>query len=78
MSIALSVRQKLIAIVILVCIGYAGFGAYSIYNLTQMSKASGDAAELSRLTTDVKNVEIELLKFERELSSLVWQNKPAY
>ncbi|MDP5055815.1 MAG: methyl-accepting chemotaxis protein [Marinomonas hwangdonensis] len=74
MSIALSVRQKLIAIVILVCVGYAGFGAYSIYNLTQMSKASGDAAELSRLTTDVKNVEIELLKFERELSSLTTSN----
>lgn len=70
MSIALSVRQKLIAIVVLVCLGYAGFGAYSIYNLSQMSSASDDATELSRLTSEVKDVEIALLKFEREMATL--------
>lgn len=74
MSIGLSVRQKLIAIVVLVCVGYAGFGAYSIYNLSQMSNAADDATELSRLTTDVKNVEIDLLKFEREMASLSTSN----
>lgn len=77
MSIALSVRQKLIAIVVLVCIGYAGFGAYSIYNLSQMSGASDDATELSRLTSEVKDVEIALLKFEREMSTLSPSNVDA-
>lgn len=70
MSIALSVRQKLIAIVVLVCIGYAGFGAYSIYNLSQMSGAFDEASELSRLTSEVKDVEIALLKFEREMNTI--------
>lgn len=70
MSIALSVRQKLIAIVVLVCVGYAGFGAYSIYNLSQMSSASDDATELSRLTSEVKDVEIALLKVERKMTSI--------
>lgn len=77
MSIGLSVRQKLIAIVVLVCIGYAGFGAYSIYNLSQMSGASDDATELSRLTSEVKDVEIALLKFEREMSTLSPSNVDA-
>lgn len=77
MSIALSVRQKLIAIVVLVCIGYAGFGAYSIYNLSQMSGASDDATELSRLTSEVKDVEIALLKFEREMSTISPSNVDA-
>lgn len=77
MSIALSVRQKLIAIVVLVCVGYAGFGAYSIYNLSQMSNASDDATELSRLTSEVKDVEIALLKFEREMATLSPDNVDA-
>jgi methyl-accepting chemotaxis protein len=77
MSIALSVRQKLIAIVVLVCVGYAGFGAYSIYNLSQMSNASDDATELSRLTSEVKDVEIDLLTFEREMATLSHENVEA-
>ena len=70
MPFALSVRQKLIAIVMLVCIGYAGFGAYSVYNLSLMSNASDDASDLSRLTTQVKNLEVSLLKFERKMATL--------
>jgi methyl-accepting chemotaxis protein len=70
MPFALSVRQKLIAIVMLVCIGYAGFGAYSVYNLSLMSNASNDASDLSRLTTQVKNLEVSLLKFERKMATL--------
>ncbi|MEL0612360.1 HAMP domain-containing methyl-accepting chemotaxis protein [Marinomonas arenicola] len=77
MSITLSVRQKLIAIVVLVCIGYAGFGAYSIYNLSQMSNASDEATELSRLTNEVKDVEIALLKFEREMATISPDNVDA-
>ncbi|WP_219701230.1 hypothetical protein [Marinomonas lutimaris] len=77
MSIALSVRQKLIAIVVLVCVGYAGFGDYSIYNLSQMSNASDDATELSRLTSEVKDVEIALLQFEREMATLSPDNVDA-
>jgi len=67
---SLSVRQKLMAIVLLVCIGYAGFGAYSVYNLSLLSSASGDASNLSRLTTQVKNLEVSLLKLERKISAL--------
>jgi methyl-accepting chemotaxis protein len=70
MPFALSVRQKLIAIVMLVCVGYAGFGAYSVYNLSLMSNASDDASDLSRLTTQVKNLEVSLLKFERRMATL--------
>jgi len=70
MPFALSVRQKLIAIVALVCIGYTGFGAYSVYNLSLMSRASDDTSDLSRLTTQVKNLEVSLLKFERRMSVL--------
>ncbi|WP_421847312.1 methyl-accepting chemotaxis protein [Marinomonas sp.] len=70
MPFALSVRQKLIAIVVLVCVGYAGFGAYSIYNLSKMSTASNDASELSQLTSEVKDLEIALLKFERGIATL--------
>jgi methyl-accepting chemotaxis protein len=70
MPFALSVRQKLIAIVMLVCVGYAGFGAYSVYNLSLMSNASDDASDLSRLTTQVKNLEVSLLKFERKMATL--------
>jgi methyl-accepting chemotaxis protein len=70
MPIALSVRQKLIAIVVLVSVGYAGFGAYSVYNLSQISSASNNASELNRLTTQVKEVEIAFLKFEREMAAL--------
>ena len=67
---SLSVRQKLMAIVLLVCIGYAGFGAYSVYNLSLLSSASDDASNLSRLTTQVKNLEVSLLKLERKISAL--------
>ncbi|WP_191601699.1 methyl-accepting chemotaxis protein [Marinomonas algicola] len=70
MTIALSVRQKLISIALLVCIGYAGFGAYSVYNLAQISHASNDARELNELTNQVKNLEVSLLKFEREMTQL--------
>ncbi|AEF53094.1 methyl-accepting chemotaxis protein [Marinomonas posidonica] len=70
MSIALSVRQKLIAIVIMVSIGYGGFGAYAIYNLSKMSSAADDASQLSTLTTQVKNIEVSLLKFERAMSEV--------
>lgn len=70
MALALSVRQKLISIALLVCIGYAGFGAYSVYNLAQISSASNDARELNELTNQVKNLEVSLLKFERELTQL--------
>lgn len=70
MSIALSVRQKLIAIVVLVSVGYGGFGAYSIYNLSNMSTAANNASDLSALTTQVKNIEVALLKLERDISTI--------
>ncbi|AWX98982.1 hypothetical protein A8139_02450 [Marinomonas primoryensis] len=70
MPFALSVRQKLIAIVVLVCIGYTSFGAYSVYNLSLMSSAADDASNLSRLITQVKNLEVSLLKFEHKLSAI--------
>ncbi|RBO86223.1 methyl-accepting chemotaxis protein [Marinomonas aquiplantarum] len=76
MSIALSVRQKLIAIVIMVSIGYGGFGAYAIYNLSKMSSAADDASQLSALTTQVKNIEVALLKFERTMSRVTPNNLP--
>ncbi|WP_394180574.1 methyl-accepting chemotaxis protein [Marinomonas posidonica] len=76
MSIALSVRQKLIAIVIMVSIGYAGFGAYAIYNLAKMSSAADDASQLSALTTQVKNTEVVLLKFERTMSVVTTDSLP--
>ncbi|BFM50103.1 methyl-accepting chemotaxis protein [Marinomonas sp. THO17] len=74
MSIALSVRQKLIAIVVLVSVGYGSFGAYSIYNLSNMSVAANNASDLSTLTTQVKNIEVALLKLERDISTLSTQS----
>ncbi|MBJ7536343.1 methyl-accepting chemotaxis protein [Marinomonas transparens] len=71
---SLSVREKLMAIVLLVSIGYAGFGAYSVYNLSLMSNASDDASNLSELTTQVTNLEISRLKFERQIAVLTPDN----
>ena len=61
----LSVRQKLIAILVLVCMGFAGFGLYAVMNFQQMQQAGLKANSIADAYAELSNLEITLLKFER-------------
>lgn len=65
MSLKLSVRQKLIAILLFVCIGFAGFGLYAVMNFQQMQQAGLKANSIADSYAQLSNLEITLLKFER-------------
>lgn len=65
MPLSLSVRQKLIATLVLVCVGYAGFGWYAILNFNQMQTAGLKANRLADSYANLSDLEIDLLKFER-------------
>ncbi|SBS30806.1 Methyl-accepting chemotaxis protein CtpH [Marinomonas aquimarina] len=65
MSLKLSVRQKLIAILVLVCVGFAGFGLYAVMNFQQMQQAGLKANRIADAYAQLSNLEINLLKFER-------------
>ncbi|TPE55262.1 hypothetical protein FJM67_01560 [Maribrevibacterium harenarium] len=65
----LSVRQKLIATLVLVCTGYGAFGFYAIININDLQEASYRANALSDMTTTVKDLEVDLLKLEQSVAS---------
>ena len=69
MSISLSVRQKLIATLVLVCLGFAGFGFYAVINFQQMQQAGLKANKIADSYAHLSNLEITLLKFERHAAS---------
>ncbi|NVK73822.1 MAG: hypothetical protein HWE24_10095 [Oceanospirillaceae bacterium] len=69
MSISLSLRQKLIAVLILVCVGFAGFGFYAIMNFQQMQNASLKANRIADSYANLSNLEVTLLKFERQAAN---------
>lgn len=69
MSLSLSVRQKLIAILVLVCTGFAGFGFYAIVNFQQMQHAALKANRIADSYANLSNLEITLLKFERQAAN---------
>ena len=65
----LSVRQKLIATLVLVCAGYGAFGLYATININALQEASYRANALSDMTTAVKDLEVDLLKLEQSVAS---------
>ncbi|MFD1382968.1 methyl-accepting chemotaxis protein [Rhodanobacter aciditrophus] len=65
MPMSLSVRQKLIAILVLVCLGYAGFGLYAIVNFQRMQEAGMRANAIAASHVDISELEIALLKLEQ-------------
>jgi len=68
-SISLSVRQKLIATLVLVCLGFAGFGFYAVINFQQMQQAGLKANRIADSYANLSNLEITLLKFERHAAN---------
>ena len=77
MSISLSVRQKLIATLVLVCIGFAGFGFYAVINFQQMQQAGLKANRIADSYANLSNLEITLLKFERHAATPSASNIPS-
>lgn len=69
MSLSLSLRQKLIAVLVLVCLGFAGFGLYAIVNFQQMQHAALKANRIADSYANLSNLETTLLKFERQAAN---------
>lgn len=63
---SLSMRQKLISILILVCIGYAGFGLYAVLNFNQMQEAARRANAIAASHVKLSELEVALLKFTQD------------
>ena len=63
---SLSMRQKLISILILVCIGYAGFGLYAVLNFNQMQDAARRANAIAASHVNISELEVALLKFTQD------------
>nr|WP_239090246.1 methyl-accepting chemotaxis protein [Marinomonas ostreistagni] len=63
---SLSMRQKLIAILVLVCVGYAGFGLYAVLNFNQMQEAGRKANAIAASHVQISELEIDLLKFTQD------------
>lgn len=66
MPLSLSMRQKLIAILILVCLGYAGFGLYAVVNFNHMQEAGRKANAIAASHVQISELEITLLKFAQD------------
>ncbi|WP_417595709.1 methyl-accepting chemotaxis protein [Oceanospirillum sp.] len=65
MSFNLSLRQKLIAVVLGVVLGISSMGLYSIISLGLLTGASEHVMRLGHVTQQVSNLEVQLLQFSK-------------
>ncbi len=66
MSLKLSLRQKLIAIVLVVVLGFGAMGWYAILSLSGLVTASEHVSQLGHVTQVVGNLEVRILQFEKQ------------
>ncbi|MDX1398372.1 MAG: hypothetical protein R3204_07585, partial [Oceanospirillum sp.] len=65
MSLNLSLRQKLIAVVLVVIMGISAMGIYSIISLGLLTGASEHVVRLGHVAQLVTNLEVQLLQFAK-------------
>lgn len=65
MSLNLSLRQKLIAVVLVVVLGISAMGLYSIISLNILTGASEQVVRLGHVAQMVTNLEVQLLQFAK-------------
>lgn len=65
MSLNLSLRQKLIAVVLVVVLGISAMGLYSIISLNLLTGASEHVVRLGHVAQMVTNLEVQLLQFAK-------------
>jgi methyl-accepting chemotaxis protein len=65
MSLNLSLRQKLITVVLVVVMGISAIGIYSIVSLNLLAGASEHVISLGRVAQTVTNLEVQLLQFAK-------------
>ncbi len=65
MSLNLSLRQKLIAVVLVVVMGISAMGLYSIISLNILTGASEHVVRLGHVAQLVTNLEVQLLQFAK-------------
>lgn len=65
MSMNLSLRQKLIAVVLFVILGISAIGLYSIISLNILTGASDHVVRLGHVAQLVTNLEVQLLQFAK-------------
>ncbi|MBB1488788.1 methyl-accepting chemotaxis protein [Oceanospirillum sediminis] len=69
MSLNLSLRQKLIAIVLVVILGFGAMGLYTIQSLNGLTEASEHVSRLGEASQSVGNLQVRLLQFEKQRDS---------
>lgn len=74
MSLNLSLRQKLIAVVLVVVLGFGAMGLYAIQSLNSMTTASERVSQLGQSAQTVKSLEVQLLKFAKQRDSASSEN----
>ncbi|OPX56467.1 methyl-accepting chemotaxis protein [Oceanospirillum multiglobuliferum] len=74
MSLNLSLRQKLIAVVLVVVLGFGAMGLYAIQSLNSMTAASERVSQLGQNAQTVSSLEVQLLKFAKQRDSASSEN----
>lgn len=74
MSLNLSLRQKLIAIVLVVVLGFGAMGIYTTQSLSSLTQASDHVSRLGEASQSVSNLQVRLLQFEQAKDSATPDN----
>lgn len=74
MSLNLSLRHKLIAIVFVVVLGFGAMGLYAVQSLNGLVSASEHVTQLGHVAQVVGNLEVRLLQFSKQRDSATPEN----